>query len=109
MNSPAHSPSDPKKSEEELFAELDELNKEAAALNELRIRLETELSRAKAEKEALEKELVLEFGTCEPDKVKAEIQERIRHNRQAVEKYRQELCAFKASLQELNNELAKIR
>ena len=97
------------KNEDELRQELEVLQQEAARLSELRIRLDSDLSRAKEERQQLEAELEAEFGTKDPERIKQILQERVRSNNEAVALYRQAIQKMREELEFLAAELAKLK
>ena len=97
------------KNEDQLNSELDSINTKLLSLNELRIRLEEQIKQTQEEKTLLEKELLEEFGTIEPNSLKQILQQRTVENNLAVEKFEKEVNDFEIQLNLISQELAKIR
>lgn len=94
-------------SEAGLRSELESLQQEATQLNERRIRIQTELERAKEERDRLKAELEAEFGTSDVELLQGQLEQRARSNAQAVAQYRQGIESMRVELARVNEELTK--
>lgn len=97
------------RSEEDLRAELEGLQKEAQKLNEARIRAETEIERAKEESKKLEEELEKEFGTSDLEEVERQLTAREKANSEKVDQYRAKIESTRQSLEKIMGILAAHR
>lgn len=98
-----------KKTEEQFRKEVEELNNEGVALNEHRIRIQTEIERARSEREELEAKFMQEFGTSDLEQIERVIAEREASNQAKVDHYRAKMVALRSGISEVNAELAKLR
>lgn len=98
-----------KKTEKQFREELDALNKESSALNEQRIRIQTEIERARKEKTEHEAALLAEFGTCDLAKLEEILAEREAKNEEALAQYRAGIKKLREEIEEVSGHLAKIR
>ena len=97
------------KTEKQFREELEALNKESNELNERRVRIQTEIERARAEKAQLEASLLAEFGTADLDQLAKILADRERFNEEALSKYRLGLAELKAEIAEVQQKLIQVK
>ena len=99
----------PLKTEKQFREELELLTKEANSLNEQRIRIQTEVERAKKERDELEASLLAEYGTTDLDTLNKILIERHEKNLKSLEIFKSEISSLKESLVSVSVELNKIK
>ena len=97
------------KTEEQFRKELDTLNAEATQLNEQRIRIQAEIERARSEKEELEAKMLEEFQTSNLDELAENLATAERKNEDALRSYRSSIEALRSEIEQVSQQLAKIR
>lgn len=102
-------PVSPKKSERQFREELEALNKQSNALNEQRIRIQTEIERAKKEKEQLEADLLAEFGTSDLSKLAGILAQREQANELALQEYKEGIRKLGEEIEAVSSKLALIK
>jgi hypothetical protein len=103
------STSTPKKTEKQFRDELDALNKQSNLLNEQRIRIQTQIERAKKEKEQIESELLAEFGTADLSKLASILAQREHANEQALQEYKEGIQKLGEEIDMVSSKLALIK
>lgn len=98
-----------RKTERQFREELEALNKQGSVLNEQRIRIQTEIERAKKEKEQLEADLLAEFGTCDLSKLAAILAQREEANEQALLEYKEGIKRLGEEIEAVSSKLALIK
>lgn len=106
MNSPQTAATPIKKTEKQFREELEALAQKSSALNERRIRIQTEIERARQEKEELETNLMAEFKTCDLNELAGILAERERANEEALATYRQGIESLSAEIDAVSAKLA---
>jgi predicted nucleic acid-binding Zn-ribbon protein len=97
------------KSEKQFRDELEALSKESSLLNEQRIRIQTEIERARTEKATLEASLMTEYGTCDIDALAKILAERENANEMAIAQFRQDIASLREEIENVSSQLAKIK
>lgn len=98
-----------KKTEKQFREELEALNRQNNALNEQRIRIQTEIERARKEKQDLETALIAEFGTSDVAELAKILEDRERGNEEALLAYRQGIEALRQELESVSQKLAQAK
>jgi predicted nucleic acid-binding Zn-ribbon protein len=98
-----------KKTDEQFRKELEALSKEGSQLNEQRIRIQTEIERARQEKAELEAKLLAEFGTSDLAELTSILERREIQNEENVMKYKDSLNSLREEIEAVNAQLVKIR
>lgn len=97
------------KSEKQFREELESLSKESSLLNEQRIRIQTEIERARTEKATLEAALLAEYGTSDIDALAKILAEREAANEMAIAQFRQDISSLRGEIESVSSQLAKIK
>lgn len=109
MTSTSTAPAAVKKTEKQFREELEALNKQSGALNEQRIRIKTEIDRARKEKDELETALTAEFGTCDLSKLAEILAQREKGNEDALAQYREGIKKLGEEIEAVSSKLAQAK
>lgn len=96
------------KSEEQLRAELENLNAEVLRLNEVRVRIEERVSQAQKESDQLSAEFLKEFGTTNIDELKQMLQQRAQENERIVAEFSKTVAEYRSSIEQAQTILDKL-
>ena len=98
-----------RKTEKQYREEIEALNRQSNALNEQRIRIQTEIERAKKEKEEIEADLLAEFGTSDLAELSIVLASLEQKNEHALMDYKEGIRKLGEEIELVSSKLALIK